>query len=304
MDTRIELDFDGIIFRVPKNILVQAGYFRNLFDDCSNETSLIVPRSGMIFEHVLALLRNPNYNFPPKHYEELDFYQIDTYQDMVVVDLQGRKFVLHREKLRRFTTLYKEIDGKRYLYVDRSASTFERLLNPDLILQKDYDDALYYGLLEDTGHSVLLQDRWILFHRELYNKSSYLQEIVDKKIKYIDCPSKDFDILLKYLSDDSYRVSLKYVDVFSTVYRIQVPHNRRIMKGYTKCDNTDCNCPVHVEYINKRVAICPNDFCFKSGCVEKKTHCRTYCEKHRCNYNGWGECQNIAVIDGKCKDHQ
>lgn len=230
MDTRIELDFDGRIFRVPKDILVQAGYFRNLFDDCPDEKFLYVPRSGMIFEHVLALLRNSNYNFPPEHYDELDFYQIDILKDMVLLDLQGRKFVLHREKLRRFTTLYKEIEGKRYLFLNKSAFAFERLSNSTLVLQKDYDDALYYGLVEDKSYSVLAHDKWFLFCKELCKKSPYLQKIVNEKIKFVSRPSKEFETLIRYLGDNSYQVSLKYFEVFSSVYGILVPANRVIMK--------------------------------------------------------------------------
>lgn len=303
MDSRVTLDFDGKVFKVPKDILSKAGYFRNLLTDCSIEDIIYVPLSGMIFEHILALLRNPNYNFPPEYYSELDIYQIDLLSDMIVLDLQGTRFVIRREKLASFSTLKTQIEGKRYIYIDRSAVIFNRLLNSRVIIPEDDEDAVYYGLTEDVDYMCRARGEWVIFDKKLCNKSTYLADIVGNNTKIIPVNPKVFNCLINYLSDDSYKLLVKYVDFFRTTFKINVPVDRIRLESYVQCNNTTCKCTNFVKVVDGQRGQCYCGICFKTGCDNKKDHCNVYCDQHRCKYLGWSGCDKLAIKTGFCKYH-
>jgi hypothetical protein len=88
MDT-ISLDVGGTIFKTTKQTLQGSSYFRSLFDrwdyKATDEKPYFIDRSGILFEHVLSFLRNPEYSFPLNDllniYHELDFYGINYDKD-------------------------------------------------------------------------------------------------------------------------------------------------------------------------------------------------------------------------------
>lgn len=81
-DDWVKLNVGGIIFETTKQTLSQASYFISLFGgQWTNQTHdgvYRIDRSGQIFEEVLRLLRNPNYDYPSRqgYIDELDFYGI------------------------------------------------------------------------------------------------------------------------------------------------------------------------------------------------------------------------------------
>lgn len=75
MDT-ISLNVGGVHFETTADTLRMSVYFSSFLDNWTCREKLFIDRSGKIFEHVLILLRNPNYIFPSKYKDELDFYGI------------------------------------------------------------------------------------------------------------------------------------------------------------------------------------------------------------------------------------
>ena len=74
--TTITLDVGGILFKTTKDTLLFSDYFRSLFSRWKINDVIFIDRSGVLFEHVLCLLRNPEYPYPKEHTSELDFYGI------------------------------------------------------------------------------------------------------------------------------------------------------------------------------------------------------------------------------------
>lgn len=94
MEKTVKLNIGGTIFETTRDTLSRSQYFSSLFnrwnrDDGEtslHETPYFIDRSAILFEHVLCLLRDPSYPFPPDNYSELDFYGIE-YEKTIVKDL-------------------------------------------------------------------------------------------------------------------------------------------------------------------------------------------------------------------------
>lgn len=80
MDDQITVNVGGKKFTTRRGTLVgRSKYFAAMFGGAfrlPEETDLI-DRCPKLFKHVLRLLRDPNYEFPPQHHNELDFYHIE-----------------------------------------------------------------------------------------------------------------------------------------------------------------------------------------------------------------------------------
>ena len=67
---RIKLNVGGVHFETTKSTLFQSDYFVKLLDNNwkdSGADEIFIDRSGVLFEHILALLRNPEYEYPSEH---------------------------------------------------------------------------------------------------------------------------------------------------------------------------------------------------------------------------------------------
>ena len=72
----VKINVGGKIFETTRQTLANSSYFSSYFSRWNNGNIIFVDRSYERFEHVLAFLRNPNYDFPLQFKEELDFYGI------------------------------------------------------------------------------------------------------------------------------------------------------------------------------------------------------------------------------------
>src|SRR5204863_5281144 len=52
-------------------------YFKNSFTDTEIPKKIFIDRPGFIFNHILALIHIPKYEFPEEYKLELDFYLIE-----------------------------------------------------------------------------------------------------------------------------------------------------------------------------------------------------------------------------------
>lgn len=72
----IKLNVGGKIFETTPQTLMLSEYFKVFLSRWNHNDTIFIDRSYEIFEHVLALLRDPMYDYPVKYASELDFYQI------------------------------------------------------------------------------------------------------------------------------------------------------------------------------------------------------------------------------------
>lgn len=80
MEKRIVLNVGGRRFETTVGTLVNGSdYFKAMIErwNITNNGEIFIDRSGKIFEHVLCLLRDPNYDYPIIYKNELEFYQIN-----------------------------------------------------------------------------------------------------------------------------------------------------------------------------------------------------------------------------------
>jgi hypothetical protein len=85
-------------FGVPKEILIKAKFFKNLFNDTVVSGPIILNRSPKIFSHVIEALYDSEYPYPIKYLYELDFYLVplknvniyDPFKDCVKVIMKIR----------------------------------------------------------------------------------------------------------------------------------------------------------------------------------------------------------------------
>ncbi len=76
--SRIKLNVGGKHFETTRETLELSNYFKTYINRWKNKSSdeIFIDRDGKIFTHILCLLRNPNYSFPSKYLDELEFYQL------------------------------------------------------------------------------------------------------------------------------------------------------------------------------------------------------------------------------------
>ncbi len=74
----IKLNVGGKLFETNLDTIQQSSYLKCLIKyDYEKDKVIFIDRSYHIFKHVISLLRNPEYKYPSKYKDELDFYGID-----------------------------------------------------------------------------------------------------------------------------------------------------------------------------------------------------------------------------------
>lgn len=86
-DDAVVLDVGGCIFKTHKSTLMPCAYFAAILDGPWSETQekkpIFVDRDPEHFRHVLALLRDPQHEFPQELMYELEFYGITLFKSTV-----------------------------------------------------------------------------------------------------------------------------------------------------------------------------------------------------------------------------
>lgn len=83
MNKLVNINVGGILFAPKKALLMNCPFFKSMFDDLADGNFgpggelPFIDRSGEAFIYVLSLLRDPEYKFPKKYEEELDYFNID-----------------------------------------------------------------------------------------------------------------------------------------------------------------------------------------------------------------------------------
>ena len=83
----IKLNIGGVHYETTPDTLKKASYFDSYIERWNNEEEIFVDRDGKAFRHVLNLLRDSAYDFPPQHKLELDFYGINYVER---IDVEGK----------------------------------------------------------------------------------------------------------------------------------------------------------------------------------------------------------------------
>src|SRR5437870_5332227 len=76
--SRIKVNIGGKLFESTLETLCKAPLFKSHYSNFDVNDEIFVDGSPIIFEHVLCLLRNPNYKFPKEYLDELKLYGIDS----------------------------------------------------------------------------------------------------------------------------------------------------------------------------------------------------------------------------------
>ena len=73
----IKLNVGGTLYETTKSTLNLSSFFEKALSDTWKKGEvLFIDRSPKIFEHVLCLMRDANYEYPKKYLSELDFYGV------------------------------------------------------------------------------------------------------------------------------------------------------------------------------------------------------------------------------------
>lgn len=91
---RIKLNVGGCKFETTRATLAGSEYFTKLLE-LSGENEIFIDRSGILFEHVLCLLRNPDYEYPMEHIDELRVYGIHQKVGKTTKDLEREIRFIH-----------------------------------------------------------------------------------------------------------------------------------------------------------------------------------------------------------------
>jgi hypothetical protein len=76
-EKRIRLNVGGVIFETYQLTLIGSLYFKSMFGSFNTDGEIFIDRDPNIFRHVLAYLRDPQYQYPKIFASELDWFGID-----------------------------------------------------------------------------------------------------------------------------------------------------------------------------------------------------------------------------------
>lgn len=221
MSEKIYLNVGGTRFETTYDTLSKSGYFNSLIRfegkiKSSMDDPYFIDRDGHIFKHVLSLCRNPNYKYPEKYKDELEYYQIKF--DVTYKPSQNKINTLLLdfciEIARNFPHVNKQNGVQRYLSIELSFYTVG-IFDADLI--KLYNK-LYYNIYEKNIDNVLkiLDDKKyidklkkIINVENIYVSNGKLSTLLGMSIKL--CL---FDIVLKLIdlgADIQYLNSYNYL---------------------------------------------------------------------------------------------
>ena len=111
MSKRIRLNVGGTYFETSQENLLAVPYFEALLLRWQDEDKdIFIDRSSIGFDHVLNLLRNPNYLFPRQYAAELDYYGVE--YEFPVDSLEELKKGIQKEMHEMKDFILKESDRK------------------------------------------------------------------------------------------------------------------------------------------------------------------------------------------------
>jgi len=61
----IKLNVGGQLFETTKDTLMKSDYFKAFLSNWTFGETIFIDRSARLFDHVLCLLRDPSYHYPP-----------------------------------------------------------------------------------------------------------------------------------------------------------------------------------------------------------------------------------------------
>jgi len=80
------LDVSGTIFKMEKEVFLRIPLFKRMYSDVqidvqldanNTESPIWIPRSPIIFQHILAKAIDDDYIFPSKYRNELKYYELE-----------------------------------------------------------------------------------------------------------------------------------------------------------------------------------------------------------------------------------
>ena len=133
----MKLNVGGERFETTFSTLKGSAYFRSWLGRWNFENEIFIDRSGKIFEHVLGVLRDPDYPYPEEHLSELVFYGIPFTANKKIDREEARFVKIEREpQICDFVRYYgnihqviavRKIENKNYRYNVPGSQKYHKL---------------------------------------------------------------------------------------------------------------------------------------------------------------------------------
>ena len=169
----IKLNVGGTIFETTKLTLSPSSFFEKaLSETWKKDEILFVDRSPKIFEHVLCLMRDVNYEYPKKYLSELEFYGVKIKPQKLGISNEDimKRLKQHDEKLKKLDVV--EADT---LYISKNARYIRECIEANgapgaCAFIKCKSRVASYGELYCKIHSSMVEKISVFGRREFETK--------------------------------------------------------------------------------------------------------------------------------------
>lgn len=335
----ITLNVSGTIIQVPKNLLSELEYFKELLNTDNNE--IFINYSPMLFDHMLSFLRDPLYLFPRKHVSTLDYFKIP----YDVSKLYDKKY----KNCKSCGIFYSVISIKNKNFCNKCVCIFSDC-DKESHEKSQYclDHICQYGMCNDNiyingycenhicnyngcSDGCLLSQKYCRNHlcKSHLCGSTIFQDDAECCEKHKCIYSLDCYNVKKETSNYCENHSCSYLgcqnNIFTELSTIckehecqynnchSMMHNNKIycfnhMCRYNYCESHiepgTKSCEIHkCTYKNCTDAKYKSDYCYYHTCGERNCNnfALSYCSLHKCAYS---ECNNFVCSPGKwCDNH-